>query len=408
MPAIGGWMRFYPCFISFVLLVISFVLAPVPEASAQVREPGAVAVAREDLPAAPEPQYVVPAAGSIDDSVGGSVDEQSAAGEIQNIAGVKGQQNDGAQSPTSARDPLAANISGTVTNVNGDVIPGASIVLEGTDTTDHKTFVAGEGGAFQFDGLRPGIPYHITVDAKGFQTWKSPAVTLTPGEFRLENIKLDLHSSAVSVTVYGSQEQIATQQVIVEEHQRVLGIFPNFYVSYDPNPVPLTTKLKFRLAYKADTDVVTFFGVAFLATLYQAGDIPDYGQGWDAYGKRVAAGYADGTTDIFIGGAILPWLLHQDPRYFYQGTGTTKSRIRHAVFYPFVCRGDNGKSQPNYSSMGGDLASGAISNLYYPESDRGVGLLFQGFAITTGVRMVNAIVQEFLLRKLTPSARQQN
>jgi hypothetical protein len=77
----------------------------------------------------------------------------------------------------------------------------------------------------------------------------------------------------------------------------------------------------------------------------------------------MGAGYADSTTDIFIGGAILPWLLHQDPRYFYQGTGTQKSRALHAVANPFVCRGDNGKRQPNYSSIGGDLASGAISNL---------------------------------------------
>jgi hypothetical protein len=119
----------------------------------------------------------------------------------------------------------------------------------------------------------------------------------------------------------------------------------------------------------------------------------------------MGAGHADSTTDIFIGGAILPWLLHEDPRYFYQGTGTRKSRALHAVANPFVCRGDNGKRQPNYSSIGGDLASGAISNLYYPESNRGASRVIQGFLITTGVRTVNALVQEFFLRKLTPSAR---
>ena len=32
-----------------------------------------------------------------------------------------------------------------------------------------------------------------------------------------------------------------------------------------------------------------------------------------------------------IGGAILPSLLHQDPRYFYQGSGTKKSRALHAL-----------------------------------------------------------------------------
>jgi hypothetical protein len=247
------------------------------------------------------------------------------------------------------------------------------------------------------------------VRAPGFQDWKSPPVILKAGQYSiLQDIKLELSVLVASVTVTASREEIATEQVTLQEHQRVLGIFPNFYVTYEQNPVPLTTKLKFRLALKADTDPVTFFGVAFMATIYQAGDIPNYGQGWDAYGKRVAAGYADTSTDIFIGGAILPWLLHQDPRYFYQGTGTKKSRARHAMFSPFVCKGDNGKSQPNYSSLMGDLSSGAISNLYYPESNRGAGLVFQGFAITTGVRMVNGLVQEFILRKLTPSARQKN
>jgi hypothetical protein len=311
--------------------------------------------------------------------------------------------------PDHVSDSSTASISGTVTDVYGDLIPGATIVLEGAAPSDRQTAVANDSGAFQFDRLKPGIPYRVTVTAKGFEDWKSPPVTLNAGQyFLVRDIKLKLPGSVTSVTVYASQEQIATQQVVVEEHQRVFGIIPNFYVSYDQQPVPLSTKLKFRLAFKADTDVVTFVGVAFMAAVYQAGDIPNYGQGWDAYGKRVAAGYADTTTDIFIGGAILPWLLHQDPRYFYQGTGTTKSRLRHAMFSPFVCRGDNGKPQPNYSSMGGDLLSGAISNFYYPDSNRGPGLVFQGFAITTGVRMVNGLLQEFLLRKLTPSSRHQN
>jgi len=76
-----------------------------------------------------------------------------------------------------------------------------------------------------------------------------------------------------------------------------------------------------------------------------------------------------------IGGAILPALLHQDPRYFYQGTGSNKSRALHALVAPLVCRGDNGRLQTNYSSVGGDLASAALSNAYYPPSNRGAGLV---------------------------------
>jgi hypothetical protein len=106
-----------------------------------------------------------------------------------------------------------------------------------------------------------------------------------------------------------------------------------------------------------------------------------------------------------IGGAILPSLLHQDPRYFYQGTGTKKARALHAISSPFIAKGDNGRWEPNYSSIGGDLATGAISNAYYPESNRGPGLVFDNALITTGGRMVNGLIQEFVLRRLTPSAR---
>ena len=107
-----------------------------------------------------------------------------------------------------------------------------------------------------------------------------------------------------------------------------------------------------------------------------------------------------------IGGAILPSLLHQDPRYFYQGTGTTTSRIFHALSHAFVCYGDNGRLQPNYSSLGGDLAAAALSNAYYPSSNRGAGLVLGDFAIGAAERALTGLAQEFLFRKLTSKARQ--
>jgi hypothetical protein len=349
----------------------------------------------------PEAQPVSPRAGPVD-----ALDDEPAGG--QSVAGVEPSQQESAQQ-LSASGPPPAWISGTVTDANGDTIAGASVALESANPGDRQTAVAGDNGAFEFDNLKPGIEYHVTVSAQDMQPWKSPPIVLVAGQyFLLTDIKLKLPGSEVSVTVFATQEQIATEQVIVAEKQRIFGFIPNFYVTYDPHPVPLTTKLKYRLALKASTDPVTFFGIGFMAAVYQAGDVPDYQQGWDGYAQRVGAGVADTATDIFFGGAILPSLLHQDPRYFYQGSGTKKSRFLHAISYPYICKGDNGKTQPNYSSLGGDLISGAISNIYYPETNRGVGLVFEGFFVTTAVRTVNSIIQEFVLRKLTPSARQKN
>jgi hypothetical protein len=309
----------------------------------------------------------------------------------------------------SAPDAGPADVNGTVTDTNGDLIPGATVVLDGSDSSAPQTQVANDSGFFQFAGLKPGGPYHITVTANGFEKWSSPPIVLGAGQFfGVTDIKLKIDAGVSSVTVNSSTEQMAAQQVRLEEQQRVLGFIPNFYVVYDAkNAVPLTTKLKFQMAYKAATDPVSVLGAATLAGMNQSGDTPNYRQGAIGYGERFGAAYADGVTDIMFGGAILPSLLHQDPRYFYQGTGSTKSRLLHAMSAPFICRSDSGKNEINFSSMGGDLISGAVSNAYYPESNRGPSLVFTGFAISTGERVVSTVIQEFIIKKLTPGAKEQ-
>lgn len=308
----------------------------------------------------------------------------------------------------SAPEPQTGSIIGTVTDADSGTIPAATVVIDGSTSGDHATVTAGDNGFFSFKGLHPAVRYHITVSAGGFTAWTSPALVLKPGqELDLTDIRLRISVVETTVTAV-SPDQVALEQVQAEEKQRVFGVFPNFYVVYDPNPVPLTTKLKYRLALKAATDVVNIAGVAVLAAADQAGDTPNYQQGLKGYGQRFGASFADGTTDILIGGAILPSLLHQDPRYYYQGTGTAKSRALHAMSAPFWCKGDNGHWQFNYSSIGGDLASGALSNLYYPTSNRGPGLVFTNTLITTGGRMANALAQEFLFRRMTPSVKKQN
>ena len=302
------------------------------------------------------------------------------------------------------------NISGTVTDTEGDLVTGATVTLEDGVSTNRRSQVVDDNGFFNFAGLKPGVAYHVTISGRGFDSWTSDPIVLSPGQFfDVTGIKMKMTGDVASVTVTASTEQIATQQVEIAEQQRVLGFIPNFYVVYDSkNAVPLTTKLKFRMALKVSIDPVSIVGAAFIAAINQAADRPSYQQGWKGYGQRFGQEYADGLTDIMIGGAILPSLLHQDPRYFYQGTGTVKSRTLHALSNPFICKGDNGKLQPNYSSIGGDLASSALSNLYYPEQDRGIGMTFQSLAITTAERAASSLFQEFVLRKLTPSANRGN
>jgi hypothetical protein len=308
----------------------------------------------------------------------------------------------------AAPEPQTGEISGTVVDVNDDIIPGAIVDLDGP-LGEHRTSVASDNGSYGFRELKPGMTYHVTISANGFVKWTSPAIVLNPGQFEfLTGSRLEIAGGVTSVTVFASPDQIAVEQVKIEEQQRVFGFIPNFYVVYDSNPAPLTTKLKFKLALRADTDPVTFIGVAFLAGIDQAANTPDYVLGAKGYGQRFGAIYAGGFTDIMFGGAILPSLLHQDPRYYYQGTGTNRSRALHAIASPFVCKGDNGRRQPNYSTIGGDLVSASISNAYYPATNRGAGLVFSNVLINTAEREVADLVQEFVLRKFTPGTKNRN
>jgi len=213
-------------------------------------------------------------------------------------------------------------------------------------------------------------------------------------------------TDTVTVQAVVSSEQIATQQVNAETKQRALGgILPMFYAVYDPNPVPLSAKLKFRLAFRTAIDPFSVGADAFLAGLKQASDTPSYGEGAQGYAKRAGADFTNGFTDIMIGGAVLPTVLHQDPRYFYQGTGSRRSRVLHALSGPLIAKGDNGRWQPNFSSVGGDLASGAIANTYYPERNRGTGTVFSIAAVELGGTMIADVIQEFIPRNMGAKAK---
>lgn len=301
----------------------------------------------------------------------------------------------------SAPAPQPGAIMGTVTDLNGDAVPNASIILQGPAQADTQRITTQDNGFFRFDGVAPGIPHRVIISAEGFANWTSNEIVLEPGQyFLLTDITLRIATVQVAVTVVPT-EQLAVEQVKAEETQRVAGIIPNFYVVYDRNAVPLSAKLKFNLAIKALTDPVTTAGFIANASIYQAADYPSYRQGAQGYGERLGATFAGGYTNILVGDALLPSLLHQDPRYFYKGTGSTKSRLLHALSLPFVTRGDDGRREINFSNIGGDLVSGAIANAYYPARDRGPHLVVTSALIGIGGRMVLGVAQEFLLHRVT-------
>jgi hypothetical protein len=296
--------------------------------------------------------------------------------------------------------PKSGIIMGTVTDENESPVPNASVALQGGDSSDVRSVTTNESGFFELRDVKPGRSYQVIIRATGFSEWKSASVTLGAAESKILDVnKLRIEEVHTNVTVTPeSSDEIAVEQVKTEEKQRGFVIIPNFYAVYDSNPAPMSASLKFRLAIRVARDPCTLGGVAMLAGIGQATDHPDYVQGAKGYGERLGANYANSFTDIMLDGAILPSILHQDPRYFYKGTGTTKSRAAHVLSSLFVTRGDNGNLQPNYSGLGGDLASSAISNFYYPRANRGAGLVLQGFATITAIHLAVRALDEFVFR----------
>ena len=199
---------------------------------------------------------------------------------------------------------------------------------------------------------------------------------------------------------------MAQEEIKIEEKQRVLGVIPNFYVTYDPDAFPLTSKQKFKLAWKTTVDPVTFGIDRGIAGVQQAQMISaDMGKAHKAMPSAMARAMPTWLQDTFIGAAILPSLLKQDPRYFYKGTGSKRSRTLYAIANAVICKGDNGRWQPNYSNILGSLAAGGISNLYYPANDReGAELTFETGLIGIGTSAAANILQEFVVRKFTPKS----
>jgi hypothetical protein len=193
------------------------------------------------------------------------------------------------------------------------------------------------------------------------------------------------------------EQEAAERQLKKEEQQHLLGVIPSFNVVYGSSAPPLSPRQKFELAFKGSTNPYQFVTVGVVAALGQAqNSFPEYGQGWKGYGKRYGAGYLDSFDGNMIGNAALPVLLHQDPRYYRMGTGSKKKRFLYAVALVAVCKGDNGKWQPSYSNILGNLAGGGIANLYYPASDRGFGLTVERGMVVTAEGAFGNILQEFV------------
>jgi hypothetical protein len=234
----------------------------------------------------------------------------------------------------------------------------------------------------------PAEPFSSSVDISYFPQSQDATPTQTPA----------------APATDAEKKKAAEEESQRELHQRML-IVPNFNAVLDGSALPLTPRQKMRAAFHSAIDPYQF-GLALLTSGYgQATDSHSsidpngthhgYGQGWAGFGERYGANYVDQFNGTIIGNGVLPVLLHQDPRYYRMGTGSFKKRLLYSLSTTVRCKGDNGKWQPSYSNVLGNLVAGGISNLYYPKAERGFGLTIeQGFEVTAE-GSIGALLIEF-------------
>jgi len=199
--------------------------------------------------------------------------------------------------------------------------------------------------------------------------------------------------SRSSSTETGSQAAKNTGQ---GDSERMFGIVRTFGITNDKNAPPLTSRGKFRIFTENVSDPFTLVGTGIQAGMGQArNDFPSYGQGMSGYAKRFAASFGDYAIGEFMSTYAFPSMLHEDPRYFREGEGSTKKRLGHAIASAFVTRKDSGRTSFNYSNSVGRVAAGGFSTLYYPAENRSVGLVFSRAGIGLVFGTAGAIFSEF-------------
>jgi len=299
----------------------------------------------------------------------------------------------------------SGSISGTVVDIGGTLVSGAHVMLVTDSTATARETVTDSEGHFSFADVAA-ENFKLTISCDGLETHLVSGVLHGGEAYEVPKIVLRVATANTSVDVTLSRHDLAEPEVKAEEKQRLIGAIPNYYVSYTWNAPPMDKRQKFDLAWKSTIDPASFVIVAGFAGLEQwQNDYPGYGLGAAGYGKRFGAGMGNLVVGNMLGGALLPIVFHQDPRYFYKGTGSSWSRAGYALSTAVIIRGDNGRWQPSYSGILGNFGAGAISNLYYPASSR------QGASLTIGNGLlgiasdgVSNLLQEFVLRKLTRHA----
>lgn len=289
---------------------------------------------------------------------------------------------------------------GYVVDEGGNPVRSAMVMVAETEAHGQRVTTDGNGS---FRVLVETEGCHLKVRAPGFAQATIDQETQAQPDFDVGRVMLRLETGATEVVVTATRDELAQEQVQTELGQRILGVIPNFMVTYDPHAVPLNARQKYTLALRTMVDPETIGADLGWTVLEQkTASTKGYGAGANGYARRFVTSYATGSLQTLLGSAVLPSLFQQDPRYFYKGSGSYPRRALYAISMSVLCKNDSGHWQYNYSGLLGGLAAGGLSRLYVPRASQdGLSGLVENTAVGIGTSAVSNLFQEFLIRKFS-------
>jgi len=194
-----------------------------------------------------------------------------------------------------------------------------------------------------------------------------------------------------------SPVQDTKQDTKKSKDDRMFYVMPNYLTVDSQSQVkPISWKEKFAISAKGSFDPYEFTIVGIVAGIRQAeNSYPAFGQGMEGYGKRYGTAFADQVDGNVMVGGVFPAILKVDPRYFQLGRGSFTHRFGYAFDRIFIARTDSGAHMFNVPEFLGNATAIAISNVYYPASDRSFSSSFLGWGTQMGIDAFGNELKEF-------------
>jgi hypothetical protein len=178
--------------------------------------------------------------------------------------------------------------------------------------------------------------------------------------------------------------------------KRLFGVIPNYRADQiQAVYTPISTREKFAIARSDSFDWPNYFLLAGYALQSQiaSGGFKHSG-GLEGFGEFYARAMADQVIGSYVTEAMLPSLLHEDPRFFRLGIGSVWHRAYYASTRVFVVRLDNGGTRFNISEVVGNIGVVAVSTFYYPNS-QSAGEAAERYGMALGNDAISNLLTEF-------------